>query len=172
MVELEFDFASSLPQDEKEAIEIMIKGIQFALRRQIQYWHKNFFPRRFTWEGARLYNFRRRSPDYQKFKKRRFGENNPLVKTGATREMGKKVRIRKLKERGSKNSLVTELEASVNVPYYIIHGYAGLGKQLTKEMASVHPSEVKALEKVGIEAYEKKLKSELKKRGLRREFLR
>lgn len=70
------------PRDKMAALKA---GTKEGLEKAVEYWHKHFAPRHFRPEAYQLYGYAKRTEKHEKRKRRKFGHNNPLWFTGASR---------------------------------------------------------------------------------------
>ena len=102
---------------------------RIAYREMGEHFWRNNLPRRFTWAGARMLGYARRSNKYIAVKSKRKGHTLPLVWTGESRRLTET--IRDVRSTATRNKTRTKI---------VLHA-RGLNRVNTRSDSPIRPSE-------------------------------
>lgn len=127
----------------------VINAMKRALVMSGQFWFDSYAHKRFTPDGAREYNFRRRSWKYSQLKQKHFGHQLPLVLTGEGRRLTLSDATRS-KIKASRDKITIRLPQKFNL-------HNPKGPNMPKELRAVSNRELRAMEEFMVFAIEAQL---------------
>jgi hypothetical protein len=128
--------------DARQTAKIFRAARKPALAETVGYWHESMMPGHFTHGAIIKYGYQRRSPGWEKRKRRLKGHNRPLVFSGRSRRQAiRQVKLSSTSKRGV---------AAMNLPRYFYQYIAAPGSKAPNKYLELVKTTAKEIKQLGI----------------------